>query len=88
MCSSEQALLFGRAKREHESGARLLFTIYPKWRACSQATTGKDIYVKNISFICESQLLIASVILKKILVNTVSNYLNYTLLRSFLAAVS
>ena len=47
MCTSEQALLFGRAKREHESGARLLFTIYPKWRACSQATPGKDIYVRN-----------------------------------------
>ena len=27
MCSSEQALVFGRAKREHESGARLLFMI-------------------------------------------------------------
>ena len=40
----EQALLFGRAKRAASRVssrvplARVLFTISPKWRACSQAT--------------------------------------------------
>ena len=33
----KQALLFGRASCEAARGRRLLFTIYPKWRACSQA---------------------------------------------------